>query len=37
MEAKAIVIGLFGFILLFGGLAFCVGIAWYHTYNANNK
>jgi len=33
METKAIVMGLVGFLLLYGGLAFCIGVAWYHTKN----
>ena len=31
MEAKAVVMGLLGFFLLYGGFAYCVGIAWYHS------
>ena len=31
MEAKAIVMALIGFFLLYGGLAACIGIAWYHS------
>ncbi len=30
MELKAIVMGVVGFLLLYGGLAACIGIAWYH-------
>lgn len=30
MEAKAVVMGLLGFSLLYGGLAACIAIAWYH-------
>jgi hypothetical protein len=37
MEAKAVVMGLVGFILLIGGLACCIGIAWYHSKQANKK
>jgi hypothetical protein len=33
METKAIVMGLVGFLLLYGGLAFCIGVAWYHSKN----
>ena len=31
METKAIVMGLIGFLLLYGGLAFCIGIAWHQS------
>lgn len=31
MEAKAIIMTLVGFFLLYGGLACCIGIAWYHS------
>jgi len=31
MEAKAIVMAMIGFLLLYGGLAACIGIAWYHS------
>ena len=31
MEAKAIVMGLIGFFLLYGGLVCCIGIAWMHS------
>ncbi len=31
MELKAIVMGTVGFLLLYGGLAACIGIAWYHS------
>jgi len=31
MEAKAIIMAIIGFFLLFGGLAFSIGIAWYHN------
>jgi len=39
MEAKAIVMALIGFFILYGGLACCIGIAWYHSKNkdANNN
>jgi hypothetical protein len=30
MELKAIIMGIVGFLLLYGGLAACIGIAWYH-------
>ncbi len=30
METKAIIMGLVGFLLLYGGLAFCIGVAWFH-------
>ena len=35
MEATAVVMGLIGFFLLYGGLAWCIGIAWYHSKNPN--
>ncbi len=31
MEGKAIIMGLIGFMLLYGGLAWCIGIAWYRS------
>ena len=31
MHAKAVVMGLLGFFLLYGGLAGCIAIAWYHA------
>lgn len=31
METQAIVMLLVGFGLLYGGLAWCIGIAWYHS------
>ncbi|MBD3243312.1 MAG: hypothetical protein GF331_22165 [Chitinivibrionales bacterium] len=37
MEAKAVVMGLLGFFLLYGGLAACIGIAWYHSRNAQQQ
>jgi hypothetical protein len=37
MEAKAVVMGLIGFLLLYGGLACCIGIAWYHSKHPNKK
>jgi hypothetical protein len=30
MTAEAVVMGLVGFLLLYGGLAACMAIAWYH-------
>lgn len=30
MSAEAIVMMLVGLALLYGGLAFCIGIAWFH-------
>ncbi|MFC1670771.1 hypothetical protein ACFL20_10305 [Spirochaetota bacterium] len=37
MEAKAIVMALIGFFLLYGGFTCCVGIAWYHGRNQKRK
>ena len=37
MEAKAIVMGLIGLLLLYGGLACCIGIAWYHSKNIKKE
>ena len=31
MEAKAIVMALVGIFLLYGGMAGCIAIAWYHS------
>jgi len=31
MEATAIIMGLIGFFLIYGGLACCIGIAWRHS------
>jgi hypothetical protein len=36
MEAKAIIMALIGFFLLYGGMAWCIGIAWYHGKNKEN-
>ncbi len=36
MEATAVVMGLIGFFLLYGGLACCIGIAWRHSKNQNS-
>ncbi|MFC1496843.1 MetS family NSS transporter small subunit [Verrucomicrobiota bacterium] len=33
MEAKAIIMALAGIFLLYGGLIFCIAIAWYHGRN----
>lgn len=30
METAAIIMGIIGFALLYGGLTCCIGIAWYH-------
>jgi hypothetical protein len=30
MKAAAIIMSLIGIFLLYGGLACCIGIAWYH-------
>ncbi len=35
MQAKAVVMGLLGFLLLYGGLAACIAIAWYHGQHRN--
>jgi len=37
VEAKAIIMGLIGFLLLYGGLAWCIGIAWYRSRNPEAK
>ncbi|MBU2590629.1 MAG: MetS family NSS transporter small subunit [Nitrospinae bacterium] len=37
MKASAIVMMLVGIFLLYGGLAYCIGIAWYHGQNKNNQ
>lgn len=31
METTAIIMGIIGFALLYGGLTCCIGIAWYHS------
>ena len=31
MEATAIIMGLIGFFVLYGGLTCCIGIAWRHS------
>ena len=31
MKPIAIVMGIIGFALLYGGLTCCIGIAWYHS------
>lgn len=31
MEPTAIIMGIIGFALLYGGLTCCIGIAWYHS------
>ncbi len=31
MEYTAIIMLIAGFALLYGGLAWCIGIAWYHN------
>lgn len=31
METIAIIMGIIGFALLYGGLTCCIGIAWYHS------
>ena len=31
METTAVVMGIIGFALLYGGLTCCIGIAWYHS------
>lgn len=31
MEPTAIIMGIIGFALLYGGLSCCIGIAWYHS------
>ncbi len=31
MEPAAIIMLIVGLALLYGGLAWCIGIAWYHT------
>ncbi len=31
MQATAVITGLLGFVVLYGGLACCIGIAWYHS------
>ena len=33
MSAEAIWMTILGFALLYGGLVFCIGIAWYHGKN----
>lgn len=35
METTAVVMLITGFALLYGGLAWCIGIAWYHSKNGN--
>jgi len=37
MEAKAIIMGLIGFFLLYGGLACCLGIAWFSNRSKGKK
>ena len=37
MELKAIIMGLIGFFLIYGGLTFCIGIAWYHSKQLKKK
>lgn len=31
METTAVIMLIAGFGLLYGGLAWCIGIAWYHS------
>jgi len=31
METTSIIMGLIGFLLLYGGLSCCIGIAWHHS------
>lgn len=37
MEPTAIIMLIIGLGLLYGGLAWCIGIAWYHAKNINKE
>lgn len=37
MGTTAIVMGIIGFALLYGGLTCCIGIAWYHSKQQSSK
>ncbi len=37
MTAAAIIMALTGIFLLYGGLSFCIGIAWYHGRSQKKK
>jgi hypothetical protein len=37
MSASAIVMALAGIFLLYGGLACCIGIAWYHSQHPDRR
>jgi len=37
MSTTAIIMGIIGFALLYGGLTYCVGIAWYHNKQQTSK
>ena len=37
MKPAAIIMLIIGLGLLYGGLAWCIGIAWYHSKNINKK
>ncbi len=31
MRISAVIMGIIGVALLYGGLTYCIGIAWYHS------
>lgn len=35
MQTSAIIMGIIGVALLYGGLTCCIGIAWYHSKQNN--
>lgn len=37
MGTTAIIMGIIGFALLYGGLTCCIGIAWYHSKQQASK
>ncbi len=37
MKASAIIMLIGGLALLYGGLAWCIGIAWYHSKNMDKN
>jgi len=37
MQASAIIMAFAGFFLLYGGLAACIAIAWYHGKHPDKK